>query len=380
MPASRILWLDGARAALMLLGVVLHAAQVFAEPSTWLVRNDGLHPGFSVLVWIIHNFRMPAFFIIAGFFCAYAHRRFGQGGFLRNRLSRIGIPLVATALTFNLWQDMFRFVFDTPAGSVAAYVTEGRIGIFFAQGFWQVHLWFLTFLILYHLAYAAAAPAAVWRGELAARLARAPAGLLGRPIVLALTCLAAPLLAKLVPALWTSVYGIFTGYHLLFHAPFFLFGVLALHRREVLDAFVRFRPADLPLVAGAGLVAYHAPQLTGTVLDVVLEVYAAGLFAWLMARLLFAICRRAITGGWLARYLSDASFSFYLSHHFLIVVGGWLLAQVAWPLLLEYLLLVVAVSAIAIALHHFLVLRHPLLGLLFNGRMPRAAPAAPAPR
>ena len=43
---SREYDLDAARSALMMLGVVLHAANVYAEPATWLVsdpvRSEGL--------------------------------------------------------------------------------------------------------------------------------------------------------------------------------------------------------------------------------------------------------------------------------------------------------------------------------------------------
>ena len=374
--SSRILWLDAARAGLMLMGLVLHSANVFAEPSTWLVRNDRLDPGFSVLVWVIHSFRMPAFFIIAGFFCAYSHHRFGAGGFLRTRLAKIGIPLVATALTFNLWQDIVVFFASDRAPSLAAYVADGHLRGFFTRGGWQGHLWFLTFLIVYHLAYAAAAPLGTRLAPLPPRLSPAACG---NPYLLAVACLVPPALAKLCPALWEGAFGIFTGYHLLFQVPFFAFGALAYHHRAALDAFCRFRAIDLPLLAASFLVAFHLPEPTGTDLDTALQVYANGLCAWLTARLVFVACRQAVSTGRTVRYLSDAAFSVYLSHHFLIVVGGWLLAQFDWPILLEYVALVAASSLVALALHHFVVLRVPLLRLLFNGHWPRPPSARQQP-
>lgn len=387
MPASRILWLDGARAALMLLGVVLHAADVFTDPNEWLVGHDPGHPAFNLVAWFIHTFRMPAFFIIAGFFCAYSWRRFAPAAFLRSRLAKIGIPLAATALTFNLWQDIFLKLKDGEADGLAGYFTDGHLGAFFTEGLWQSHLWFLTYLILYHLAFALAAPAMRILGlvPLAERLvtpARQP--LLASPYLLALLCILPPTLASLLPSLWDTILAIFTGYHLLLYLPYFAFGLVAHRRRAVLDAFCRFHAIDLPVLAAALLIAYRQPALTGTDLDDVLQVYAYGLSAWLLARLVFVACRRAVSTGRVVAYLSDASFSVYLFHHFLVVIGGWLAAQVALPILLEYLVLVAAVSAIALALHHFLVLRHPLLRLLFNGRLPRARqgplrPAAPLP-
>lgn len=383
MPASRIQWLDGARAVLMLLGVALHAADVFAEPNEWLVANDAGHPAFNLLVWFIHAFRMPAFFIIAGFFCAYSYRRFRPAGFLRSRLAKIGLPLAATALTFNLWQDIFLSLQAGSADTLAGYFTDGHIGVFFTQGLWQSHLWFLTYLVLYHLAYAALAPAMQCLGlaDLADRIAtpsRQP--LLASPYLLALLCIGPPALADLVPALWETVFAIFTGYHLLFYVPYFAFGAAAYRWRAMLDGFCRFRALDLPMLAGALLIAYDQPELTGTDLDDAIHVYAYGLSAWLLARLVFVACRAAVSTGRIVAYLSDASFSVYLVHHLLVVLGGWLVAQLALPIVLEYFALVAGVCAIALALHHVLVLRHPLLRLLFNGRPPaRQAPLRSAP-
>lgn len=376
---NRIIWLDGARAVLMLLGVLLHGADVFAEPNHWLVQNDSGHPAFNALVWFIHSFRMPAFFVIGGFFCAYAYQRFPVSRFLRIRLAKIGIPLLATALTFNLLQDMFLSLVVEDETDLASYFTDGRIGIFFAEGLWQSHLWFLTFLIVYHLFYAASAPAMQWLSlRHAARRIFTPSRqwLFANPYLLALLCLVPPALAKLFPVLWDDFFGLFTAYQLLFYVPFFCFGVAAYFWRSLLDSFCRFRAIDLPLLTAAMLIAFHQPLETGTPLDDVIHVYAYGLSAWLMARLVFVACRLAASTGRVVGYLSDASFSVYLFHHLLIVVGGWLVAQVEFPILLEFLALTTAVSAIALGLHHYLVLRHPLLRFLFNGRLlrPRAEP------
>ena len=50
---------------------------------------------FSWLVSLIHAFRMPVFFAVAGFFGAFLVARRGTRAFLRHRLDRIGIPFVA---------------------------------------------------------------------------------------------------------------------------------------------------------------------------------------------------------------------------------------------------------------------------------------------
>ena len=71
---ERLHSLDSLRAIMMMLGIVLHAsiAYIGGEPSFgWPMRDPNADSGFLLwlLVWI-HNFRMPIFMFIAGFFAA----------------------------------------------------------------------------------------------------------------------------------------------------------------------------------------------------------------------------------------------------------------------------------------------------------------------
>lgn len=60
---SREYDLDAARSVLMMLGVVLHAANVYAEPATWLVSDPVRSEGLRAVSDTIHVFRIPAFFV-----------------------------------------------------------------------------------------------------------------------------------------------------------------------------------------------------------------------------------------------------------------------------------------------------------------------------
>jgi len=87
--------LDLLRAFLMFLGVVLHSALIYLDqPNLYFFQaSEGLSFAYP-LAWFIHLFRMPAFFIIAGFFAALVYARYGFTGFLQNRLRRVFWPLV----------------------------------------------------------------------------------------------------------------------------------------------------------------------------------------------------------------------------------------------------------------------------------------------
>ena len=80
---SRFHYIDFSRVALFSLGIVLHAA--------WLCQNQSVV--FHGVFVFIHTFRMPGFFLIAGFFSARTLARFSPEEFLVKRLRRLAIPL-----------------------------------------------------------------------------------------------------------------------------------------------------------------------------------------------------------------------------------------------------------------------------------------------
>lgn len=90
--------LDALRAVAMLLGIVLHAALAFA-PIPWTVNDSQQSEFFGVLFAAIHGFRMPLFFLISGFFTAMLWRKRGLGGLVKQRFTRIVLPLVIGCLT-----------------------------------------------------------------------------------------------------------------------------------------------------------------------------------------------------------------------------------------------------------------------------------------
>jgi len=82
---------------MMLLGLVLHTALSYVpelSSGEWPYQDRQASERFGWLVSLIHTFRMPAFFAVAGFFGSFLVERRGTGAFLRHRLNRIGVPLV----------------------------------------------------------------------------------------------------------------------------------------------------------------------------------------------------------------------------------------------------------------------------------------------
>lgn len=139
---ERLPGLDLLRAAMMLLGIVVHAGIPYAaggtSPGYWVAPERSL--AVTVLLLVIHHWRMPVFFFLAGFFGRHLLQRDGARGFLRQRARRILVPwLVALAML-------------TPVLMWVARWNGSRMHEA------PLHLWFLEYLLLFSLALAAAWP------------------------------------------------------------------------------------------------------------------------------------------------------------------------------------------------------------------------------
>src|SRR5688572_14103642 len=94
--------LDALRGGMMLLGIVLHAATFYLAappPHVPIATDPNKSLVMDAIFDFIHAFRMPCFFVLAGFFAALLVEKRGVAGALRNRFDRILLPLVAGLFT-----------------------------------------------------------------------------------------------------------------------------------------------------------------------------------------------------------------------------------------------------------------------------------------
>lgn len=87
MKPERLHHLDALRALTMVLILPAHALALIGLRGGWNDLEASVY-------WTIHVFRLPLFFLVAGFFAALLIRARGVRALLRNRAVRIGIPMV----------------------------------------------------------------------------------------------------------------------------------------------------------------------------------------------------------------------------------------------------------------------------------------------
>ena len=225
----------------MMLGVALHAAVAYMQTplgDMWGFQDVQTHVGFDVFVAFVHSFRMPVFFVMAGFFAALLYEQRGANRMVRNRVQRVLCPLVIG------WMVLFPltvggFAFAQLGGDASALVAA--IHLVASAGLLEhvqlIHLWFLYDLLLYYVA-----------ALLICRLGRVVSHTAGRSLVdgfgrllsrwYAPLVLAVPTALTLVPmpSGMLETPGAFNRplATVLAHGVFFAFGWLLYLRRELL--------------------------------------------------------------------------------------------------------------------------------------------------
>jgi glucans biosynthesis protein C len=160
-PSPRHHSLDALRAAMMLLGIWLHAVVAYSRNGGWPWKDGTSTPIFDWTLGLIHAFRMPTFYVMAGFFAALLLGRRGVSGFVRNRAVRILLPFSAgwvilypVVVSFAIWGRNLDAP-DVPR-RIAAFFSSGD----FARYANPMHLWFLEYLLLFYAIALAALPLA----------------------------------------------------------------------------------------------------------------------------------------------------------------------------------------------------------------------------
>ncbi|MEL6538662.1 MAG: acyltransferase family protein [Bacteroidota bacterium] len=158
----RVHYMDYLRAYAMLLGIVFHAALAYSPLShnVWLSADTQQSAMIDFFAWCVHLFRMPLFFLIAGYFAFYLIEKRGIKGMVRNRAKRILLPLL---LFLPLLMAAMFFVLGGAAqmvehpGPMLESITQimNDPEAQAAQGpIRTMHLWFL-YVLLYMYALAA---------------------------------------------------------------------------------------------------------------------------------------------------------------------------------------------------------------------------------
>lgn len=387
--------LDGLRATMMLLGLVLHTAvsyTVIDLGAAWGYKDTATTPFADLVVMFIHVFRMPVFFVLAGFFAAMLCVRRGVAGFVNNRLQRIVLPfVVAVVLLYPL--VVGGFVFSNAAK--AASIVEGWAAVTRVAGTpvlyvpsSTMHLWFIYYLIYFY----AGALALSWLSRFV------PAAVRARFVRGFHVLVANPILRVSLPALVTTLTllpmaGILETRAaftpdvdvLLAYAVFFGFGWL-LYREHALVASFKQGAWSQTLVAALVYGVFQiliAPSLLANgdidVLTIARSVVNGGVVWLLVFGLAGLFLRYFDRPSARVRYVVDASYWVYLVHLPCVIWIPGLLVHTEISVWSRMAIVLAGATAIGFGTYSLFV-RSTWIGRVLNGRryargLPDVAPA-----
>ena len=387
MDERRYYGLDALRGGMMMLGIVLHAAMLYqvAPPAAMPMPTDRNNAYvFDVLFHFIHSFRMPTFFVLAGFFTSLLVERRGLWGTYKNRGARVLAPLLAavvvilpvTALLMIDFMLSVRFGthdFIPDLAQARAFGDEmsQKLGVP-ADTPALMHLWFLYYLCLFYLLIPLCQFLVKRSASIETRLRR----LLASPAMLILFGLFTA--ATLWPFQGAQVHDgfMFLKPHLpslVYYGSFFVFGYIFHFFRDVLKSLARW----VPLLALLALVLFPlslyvthlehaaAPAAFGTHL---VAVIVHGLCTWTLIYLAigFALRRFDYESPW-TLYYSQASYWVFLMHMPVVALAGWWLLPFDLPAVVKFLGVVSFTAAICFLSYHYAV-QKTWVSVFLNGQ------------
>ncbi len=158
--SSRLFFIDHLRTALIILVVLHHLTIVYGGiPPFYYLEPPINNPlaGLIALVFLLFNqaWFMGALFLLSGYFTPGSYDRKGLGFFLKDRLIRLGIPLIIWIFVLSPISEIFWYLM--PAS------LTGNTDPLTWQSFWQIYpellglgvAWFVALLLIFSFGYVA---------------------------------------------------------------------------------------------------------------------------------------------------------------------------------------------------------------------------------
>ena len=379
--------LDALRGVMMMLGIVLHAATFYlADPPVPIPVDRSTSVVFDVGLVFIHSFRMPVFFVLAGFFASLLVEKYGVAGSYANRAKRVLLPFLAglvTIVPLTVW-IILSFFLSVSTGERQLFTDQSQIELLnldleameeagMREEPSPVHLWFLHYLLYFYL------PLPLY-GFLAARTAGASSPDVSRLLASPWTSIAFASITAIT--LWPFRFGVpFGGFlyftphppSLLYYGTFFALGYLFHTHRSVLDTFQRCVTASgllsLVLFPAALMASVWERQLSEPSLGVhALAVVLHAFCTWSLVYFFIGVSLRYFDfeSPWI-RFISQSSYWVYLVHMPIVGVFGWILLPYDLSAFVKFPIVMSATTVACFVSYQYLA-RTTWISVLLNGK------------
>ena len=379
--------LDALRGMAMLLGIVLHAALPYMPnvEAFWPADESSSHV-INTIFQFIHIWRMPLFFILAGFFANLFISKKSWKSWWGNRFLRIGLPII---VFFPLMSLTLPWIFK--------YGKTGEFIFFYSDEGQPFHLWFLwqlmifvIFTAIFRLPYLGGVGVLNslnriglgFIGSVFRKSKSVLSGILFRsrfPIVFIILCsvINLPTGGELIINPIASGLYFAIGYSLCKNSSLFMF-LKAHWRYYFLAGIVGFTLYTILNVVGGKDLAtnIYSDDITSAVETEKAIFELLGLLPYLLKIICGVLFSYAFIG--LAenrfgsynaklRFISDGAYWMYLIHLPIVTLITFFMFNLHIPIEIKFLIAIVMTSIICLSTYKYFVRSTPI-GILLNGR------------
>lgn len=367
---------------MMLLGLVLHSAltyNVTNHGNAWEIKDpESNYILTDFIVLLIHSFRMPIFFLVAGFFGSMLFYERGVIQMFKNRISRIVFPFIVFLFILSpIIYFSFSYTIAVFENQENPFVNStqlfSNIFVFIPKG--TSHLWFLYYLIYVTLITSLLGMLLKKSKNISNKITNIFNWIIKRSITriaffssftfLILTYLETSMVnasTSLIPDLNTF----------LFYFFFYMVGWILFKSKGLLNSFMKY---DWQFVAFAVfliitqglLIQYSGMDLKPNSNSAILISFNS-IIVWLF---IFGITGLFIRYGSKhskrMRYISDSSYWVYLIHLPLTAIIPAFIWEFPLPALVKFIIVLSLTTLICFATYHYLV-RNTFIGKFLNGK------------
>ena len=358
---------DSLRATMMLLGVVIHSGMSYnsSNEMSWPLRAKDTSNVFF-LVDFLHTFRMPVFFLIAGFFGAFLFFNKSPKQMLKNRFRRIFLPFLVFLLVLNPFVVFaFKYCKAVFAGQTPLTLNEHFSSLWSYVPFGLYHLWFLYYLfIISVLVYLFSK----WTKHISLppidnffeRTFKNPVYRL-----LTLTSISFAILFLFgAKSFETSIHWIPDLGILTYFLAFYLTGWLLYRKKELVDTLKHFYiSATVIGVIAFCLKIYSDGQMNLVCLQILNSIITCSLSVGIMGLFL----RFADFPNNNVTYFVNSAYWVYLIHFFFAILLSGLINDWTLSVYLKFLIVLSTTTVICLTSYHFFV-RKTFIGVFLNGK------------
>ncbi len=372
---ERLHALDSLRAIMMMLGIVLHASNTYVVAdygASWPLKDPISTAGY--MDWVssfIHAFRMPIFFVVAGFFASLLFHERSSAKMIKNRVNRILLPfLVFVMLLWPLVTMAFTYsnsVFAEGSNPLlSALAGFSSLHAFIPQR--TMHLWFLYYLVLYSISSFIVGlifKKLPWFTNKSSELF---SFIIQKPLLKLLVFSVITLVILMIMnRTWvaTSLSFIPDLNTFIFYAFFYFFGWILFKSKAYLSSFMTYDWIFTGL--GIGLfTGYFLMDTSALSIQVIMAIKSVNVWLFIFGFTGLFI-RYASNHSAMMRYVSDSSYWVYLLHLPLTALLPSLILEWSMPAFFKFFIVMSGTALVCFVTYHYFV-RSTFIGAFLNGR------------